>query len=243
MSQEEILQTAPKIEERAIQLWETLPAFLKFDGLEPWDTKRAPVELMFLAYIRLDYLGHHFLLQRTLIKKVGADSVKLLSIARQIFDYVLMLINNRDMLREYQIDISQILCMYGIPSAAVVAVELLHQEQDPSVAAALHNRLPRSDTIQGLSVLVACLSNVGREWGAHAIMVRGKRFLKKIIDTILEPPPVTGAGHTAETSMTAVDATYDDFLTAPLFQTGSDSDFLRWLDSMDGEQDSWVYFT
>lgn len=132
-------------------------------------------------------------------------------------------------------DITQLLIMNGIPSAAVIAVELLHQEQDPTCA--LTNPLPRSDTIQDLSVLVACLGSIKPESGGYAICNRGKRFLKKILDTILSPLPSTAVRSNSNTEEFG-----DPSFTTPLFQTGSDGDFVRWLESMEWEQESWVNF-
>jgi hypothetical protein len=235
---EEIGQRAADIEMRATRIWDCMPSFLKVDREHPWDTKRAPIELLFLAYIKLANLGHHFLLQRTLIKKVGADSTRLLAVARETFDFILVLMNHRDFFRDFQMDITQLLCMNGIPAAAVVAVELLHQEQDPSSTSALANPLPRSDTIQDLSVLVACLGSVRPESGGYAICERGKKFLKKILDTILSPAP----SPTAVRSNSSVDEMGDASFTTPLFHTGSDGDFVRWLETMEWEQETWTSF-
>ena len=232
LSNEEVVRRAADIEARTIQLWEDYPAFLKLDDKHPWDRARAPIELVFLAYIKLDVMWHHFLLQRILIKKVGVDSAKLLAVSRETFAFVLFLMNNRDFLRDFQLDITQLLCMNGIPAAAVIAVELLHQEQGGS---SLTTHLPRSETIQDLSVLVACLGTIRPESGGYAICERGKKFLKKILDTILEPP-------SRVRSNSSVGELSDPSFTMPLFQTGSDGDFVRWLESMEWEQENWVNF-
>jgi hypothetical protein len=238
LSSEEIVRRAADIENRARQLWENLPHFLKSDDCHPFDLKRAPIELLFLAYIRLADLGHHFLLQRTLIKKVGADSTKLLEVTNEMFKFVLGMINNREVFREFQMDFIQLLCMNGIPSAAVVAVELLRQEQDPTSSSAVTTPLPRSDTIQDLSVFVACLAGIKPNSGASHICDRGRRFLKKILDTILSPRHLSDVGGSADGSRTVDAASF----SAPLYQTGSDGDFMRWLESTEWEQDSWLNF-
>ncbi|KAF2464247.1 uncharacterized protein BDR25DRAFT_97671 [Lindgomyces ingoldianus] len=232
LSTEEIVSRAADIEARAILLWENFPSFLRVDPENPWDIKRAPIELLFLAYIRLADLGHHFLLQRTLIKKVGADSTKLLTVSREMFSFILVLTNNRGSLRDFQIDFSQLLCMYGIPSAAVIAVELLHQEQNSSGTSA---PLPRSDTIQDLSTFVACLGCVRPESGGYPICDRGRKFLKRILDTILTPAPLISSNSDTE-------VLGDTSFTTPLFQTGNNGEFMRWLESMEWEQESWVNF-
>jgi hypothetical protein len=249
LSKEEICQRASAIESRALAHWDSLPGFLKLDSEHPWDSKRAPIELLFLSYIRLAYTGHHFLLQRTLIKKVGADSSKLLVVAKDTFDFVLQVVNHRDLFRDFQIDLTHMICAHGIPSAAVVAVELLHQEQNPSLPSpslttpSSRNLLPRSDTIQDLSVFASFLGNIGPENNAYGISNRGRKFLKKILDTILSPgAPSTVAGTPGSNGEGSGEGMEDPCLTVPLFQMGSDGDFVRWLESMEEEGESWVNF-
>ncbi|KAF1994633.1 hypothetical protein P154DRAFT_367137 [Amniculicola lignicola CBS 123094] len=232
LSSDEIVHRAADIERRALQLRENCPSFLRIDPNNIWDKKHTPVETVFLAYIHLADLGYHFLLQRTLVKKVGADSTKLLNVSREIFTFVLALANGREGLRDFQMDWEQVLTMYGIPSAAVIAVELLHQEKDPCSISATTRPLPRSDTIQDLSVFVACLGNVWSVNG-HSICERGRKFLKKVLDTILEPASATIH------SSSSVEGLGETTFTTPLFQTGNDADFLKWLEGMDWEQDSW----
>lgn len=107
------------------------------------------------------------------------------------------------------------------------------------VSAALTNPLPRSQIIQDLSVFVACLGAVRPEANGYPSCDRGRRFLKKILDTILEPAPSRAIG-----SNSSAGGLGDPSLTDPLFQTSSlnDGDFMRWLESMEWEQDSWVNF-
>lgn len=235
LPQEEVIRRAADIERRAIELQASLPEFLRVDDRPFLDMKRQPIELLYMAYIRLDSLNHHFLLQRILIKKIGADNSKLLSIAQEMFSFVILLVNNLHLLRDFQLDIIQLMTMDGIPSASILAMELLHQEQNPTSASALANPLPRSSTIQDLSVFVAALGTVKPFTNGSNSCIRGRKFLKKILDTILDPAPVR---LTSENS--SAQELGDPSLTTPFFQTGNDGDFMRWLDSMDFDCESWV---
>lgn len=233
LPQDEIVRRAADIEAQTIQTWAELPDFLKMSS-EPYkELKRAPIEFLYLTYIRLEDYNNHFLLQRTLVKKLGADSTKLLAVSRDMFKFVLFLINHRGIFRDFQQDFSVVLTSGGVPSAAVIAVELLHQEQEPSSFSALNTPLPRSETIQDLSVVVACLSTIQPGTNGFASCDRGRRFLKKILDTILDPASrvVNNEG---------VNGMVDPSFTGPLFQTGNDGDFMRWLENMEWEQDSWA---
>jgi hypothetical protein len=243
LSTHEIRQRASVIESRALTHWASLPPFLKIGTEHPWDSKRAPIELLFLSHIRLAYASHHFLLQRTLIKKVGVDSAKLLAVAKDTFDFVLQVVNHRDLFRDFQIDLVQMICAHGIPSAAVVAIELRRQEQSQSITPrSARNSLPRSDTIQDLSVFASFLGNIPPENSAHGICNRGRTFLKKILDTILSPGVPSPTAQTPVSTSEGREGIEDPCLTMPLFPMGSDGDFVRWLESMEGEGDSWVTF-
>lgn len=232
---EEVIRRAADIERRTIELQASLPEFLRIDDQPFLELKRPPIELIYMAYIRLEMLNHHFLLQRILIKKIGVDNSKLLTIAQEMFSFVVLLVNNLNVLREFQLDVLGLLTMDGIPSAAIIAMELLHQDQNPTSASALANPLPRSNTIQDLSVFIACLGTVKPfAYGSNSC-IRGHKFLKKVLDTILDSPPVRlTADHSSAQNLS------DPSFTSPFLQTGNAGDFMRWLDNMDFEGDSWV---
>jgi hypothetical protein len=112
-SHDEVVRRAAEIEIRAHRCWDELPDFLRIDIGNIWDSKRSPLELFFLLYIRLTNLDHHFLLQRTLSKKAGsglADSnTNLLSVCDELFKFVIVMVDHRDHFRDFQIDLVQIL--------------------------------------------------------------------------------------------------------------------------------------
>ncbi|KAF2631836.1 hypothetical protein BU25DRAFT_445890 [Macroventuria anomochaeta] len=238
---EEIVRRAADIEARALKSWDDLPEFLRIDISDPWSSQRSPLELLFLIFIRLASLDHHFLLQRTLSKKVHSGSTtpnaSLLSVCSEIFRVVVMMVDNKDYFRDFQIDFVQILCMHGIPAAAVLAVELLHQERNPTPASVETFPLHRSDSIQSLSVFVSCLGTIRPDANGYQSCHRGKTFLKKILDLILGPGPAA-----PRSDQTEIDGSADPTLGTSLFEPGNDSDFMRWLDDVHWEQETWINF-
>lgn len=240
MPRDEIVRRAIEIEMRTDRCWDELPYFLRVDTNDPWGHRRAPLELLFLAFIRLNHLDHHFMLQRTLSKKVYTEATtpntELLSVCGEIFNFVVLLVDNKDHFRDFQVDFVQILAKHGIPAAAVLAVELLHQEQYPTAASAVAFPLHRSDTIQSLSVFVSCLGTVRPDASGYQSCDRGRTFLKKILDTIL------GSGPATVSSLQGATGEDDPMFGAPLLQPTSDGDFVRWLEGMEWDQDSWVNF-
>lgn len=240
LPQSELVRRAADVEERTLKAWEELPDFLLLDSEDPFSFTRAPLELLFLAIIRLNYLDHRFLLQRTLSKKVTSScsgpNTKLLSICSEIFKLVVLMVDHKDLFRDFQIDFVRILTRHGISSAAVLAIELLHQEQRSSTPSAMAYPLHRSDTIQSLSVFVSCLGTVKADSNGYQTCDRGRMFLKKILDMILGPGPA------AQKPVNGVDVA-DPMFSVPLLQPDSDGDFVRWLESMEWEQDSWMNFS
>jgi hypothetical protein len=241
LPQHELAQRAMDIDDKSHKAWSELPQFLVIDQNDPFGSNRAPLEVLFLAFIRLTYLDQQFLLQRTLSKKTNVDctvpNVSLLAICSEIFQLVVLMVDNKDYFRDFQVDFMQVLTRHGISSAAVLAVELLHQEQDPTSASAMTYPLHRSDTIQSLSVFVACLGTVRLGTNGYQTCDRARKFLKKILDMIL------GAGPPGAKGPENTEITNDPTLSASLLQPGSDGDFIRWLDSMEWEQESWVNFS
>jgi hypothetical protein len=236
----EILQRAQDIELRTNRFWEELPEFLRIDFNDSWSSQRSPLELLFLAITRLNHLDHLFMLQRTLSKKVNIEStdtnINLLSVCSDIFTFVVSMVDSKDHFRDFQIDFVQILVKHGIPTAAVLAVELLYQEHHPASASATSYPLHRSDTIQSLSVFVSCLGAIKPDASGHQSCDRGRKFIKKILDTIL------GSGPATTNSPQITDSTNDPMFGAPIMQPACDGDFVRWLDGMEWDQDSWINF-
>jgi hypothetical protein len=238
--QDYIILRATEIELRTNQCWNELPGFLRVDTKDLWSSQRSPLELLFLVFIRLNHLDHHFMLQRTLSRKVdtGATTpnINLLSVCSEIFSFIVLLVSNKDHFRDFQVDFVQILAKHGIPTSAVLAVELLHQERHPGSASALAYPIHRSEMIQSLSVFVSCLGTVRPDASGFQSCNRGRNFLKRILDMILGPGPA------AVQSPRVVEDTNDPMCGAPLLQPGSDCDFVKWLDGMEWDQDSWINF-
>ncbi|KAH7066564.1 hypothetical protein FB567DRAFT_542217 [Paraphoma chrysanthemicola] len=237
--QEDIVRRAAEIESRTDKHWDELPDFLRIDMKDPWNHRRSPLELLFLAFIRLNHLDHHFMLQRTLSKKVSMESqspnTKLVAVCKEIFDFVVLMVDNKDHFRDFQIDFVQILLKHGIPAAAVLAVELLHQEENPASISAIAHPLHRSETIQKLSVFVSCLGTVRPDASGYQSCDRGRTFLKKVLDIILGPGPASVSSFQGATAD-------DPMFGAPLLQPASDGDFVRWLEGMDWNQDGYINF-
>ncbi|TKA77154.1 hypothetical protein B0A49_03641 [Cryomyces minteri] len=211
---------------RSEQMWAALPAYLRFDPDTIWQSGMAPISVIFLIAIYTDYLHNGFLLQRALIKRIKTDTQRLIPIARQMLGLVLTTWSKRDYLRDFQGDMVYILSTHGLPSAGVLAVELLKQEQSHHVSQEI---LPRSEAIQDLSVFIAALASLGPGEGNYAACEQGRRALKRILDKILSPNPVPAMAPAVTDQAPVADLSM--YLNA-----GNDADFLQWLENMEWDK-------
>ena len=120
------------------------------------------------------------------------------------------------------------LAVHGLPAAGVLAIELLKQEQSRLY---MPDILPRSETIQDLSVFISSLAAVGPGEGNYFICNQGRRALKRVMDQILSPhaPPVPTSSEPQA---------FDDM--SFYFPTGNDADFLQWLENVEWDKQSWM---
>ena len=80
------------------------------------------------------------------------------------------------------------LLYYGLPSASVLILELLHQNQG---LGSYSTALPRAEIIRNLSVFISCLSWVARPGhGNYHTCKEAERKLSQILDQVLDPQPI-----------------------------------------------------
>lgn len=108
----------------------------------------------------------------------------------------------------------------------MLAIELLKQEQSKQYTPDI---LPRSETVQDLSVFVSALAAVGPGEGNFFICNQGRRALKRVLDQILSPHPAP---------IPAEQPAYDDM--SLYFPTGNDADFLQWLENVEWDKGNWM---
>ena len=116
------------------------------------------------------------------------------------------------------------LAFYAVPSAGVLSLELLKQEQSPCPVL---DPMPRSETIQQLSILVPVLAAVGPAEGNYAICAQGRSVLQRMLNRILEPPP-------KQVNILPIDGELDldlDWFDAmpPYAVAHNDAEFMEWL--------------
>lgn len=197
--------------------------------------------------VRNRYLQNCFLIERLLQKAGYSEGQELLDIARESLAVVLISYNHRDRFVDQHHDfewivsrspffccsfsgsnILQIMC-YGVPVAGVLCLELLKQS-----GGGPHNlKLPRSETIQNLSMFAAFLDWVRPGDGNYQLCQRMRTIIKKVLDQILEGPPANQA------TSTDPQAIYDFELPSD-FPAWDDLGNINFLDTLDWVKAPWV---
>ncbi|KAJ9130756.1 C6 transcription [Pleurostoma richardsiae] len=192
---EEILQRADMIHAKMNEHWATLPPFIAKARYEDVDfAKMPPLEMLLRSAVRQGARANELLLQRVLIRKTGASPEKLISTAREIFRDILQITQRHDITSMFHVDFTSLLVAHGLRSGAIIAVELLKQELLPVYPE--RPLLPKSQTIQDLSVFAARLGAVDPTDGSFSMCEQGRKVITRILDKILTPTPA-GQHHPA----------------------------------------------
>lgn len=128
-------------------------------------------------------------LQRVLIQKAGASPASLISMTRRVFKDIMQTTERLQVTPIKSVNTTHLMAMHGLRCAAILAVELLKQEQLPVYPA--EPLLPRSQTIQDLSVFVAKLGTMPDINCLESLCEQGRKVLTRILDKILTPAPAS----------------------------------------------------
>ncbi|KAE9982494.1 hypothetical protein BLS_005924 [Venturia inaequalis] len=249
---EEVLRRAAEIQEKAEAQWTALPIHLQRTRYECSMKGGSAVDCLHRNVIRQGTLANELLLQRVLRRKASVPPDTLIATAREIFKDIMSITARHDMARDFQLDMTYLLAAHGLRSAAIIAVELLKQEQQ--VPYPQHPRLPRSETIQDLSVFAARLGAIDRGDGTWGLCEQARKVITRILDKILAPPvaPAATLQHHFSGSSSVL---HGDMgiavqpsaimgleglgngmgLEAPM-NLGNDNDFMLWLENMDWDK-------
>jgi hypothetical protein len=186
-TREEIIQRAAEIQRKSEEHWETLPEFIQNARQDDILSKtEGALPTIFMALFRQGSRANELLLQRVLIRKTGARPEKLIHTARAIFKDVLEMSYRQDLMANYRLDLTAHLVVHGLRTSAILAVELLKQEQLPMYPK--DPLLPRSQTIRDLSVFASRLESIPPSDGMYSICRQGHKVISRILDKILSPP-------------------------------------------------------
>ncbi|KAJ6141210.1 hypothetical protein N7470_010106 [Penicillium chermesinum] len=180
-----LLQRASEIQDDLQRVWEAAPAYLRHDREDKKDSREVWISIV---YLYLNYLYTGFLLQRAIIKHINTGHDRLYDISRRLLTIVTSITTQRNSMVDLDTHYSWIALTYGLPSASVLLIELLHQSHAPTPNAV---PLPRAEIIRNLSVFVSLLSWISRPGqGNYRECKEAEKKLSRILDQLLDPQPV-----------------------------------------------------
>ena len=116
-------------------------------------------------------------------------------------------------------DIASQIMSYGMPAIGIICTEFLRQVKNPNEVEA---KLPRSETVQNLSMMIGFLDWVQPAAGNYKLCHRMCRVIRRVLDKVLDPEPerdFPDAGVGPEATQA--------------FWPGTELDDLDWLSSTD----------
>ncbi|OOQ88229.1 hypothetical protein PEBR_14383 [Penicillium brasilianum] len=196
----------------------------------------APFDFLNVVFLHLEYHKNIFLLYRLSQAIPLSQNEPLLSSAKAIINAVTMLYTHRDRLGEMFLFFHWAVMFYGMPAAAILAIELLIRPYCLTAMANSGEVQRRSEIIQEISVFISCLNSIPMTEGKANSCRRVASTLRKILDQVLESPSETitnTSNSTASTtpateanSAVSLDFDWQVFVTGPC-----DPEYTQWLDS------------
>jgi hypothetical protein len=226
-SRNELLPRAAEIRNEQEARWASLPAWIRRIRNDTFTQVCSPnggrkmtmMEMLLTFSTRGGFKSNELLLQLVLIRKAGVSPLEtLVPLARDILKDILEVCQHTELTQCYPADVSYFLGVQGLRAAAIVATELLKQEQLPNYPR--DSLLPRSQTIQDLAVYASRLGAVDPEDGMFVICAQGRRAITQILDKILKPPtPLQPLAPTAAAATSSSPLPYaQDSITAATTQ-------------------------
>lgn len=188
--------TAERIHEllnRTVKIYDSIPYYLHFKHS---DLSTVP-DLVFWRRLclRLSILEHRLLLERLAHKHHILDGQSMVDCAREMLELTVLLWVQRDRFQEFHHDYDWMLMCWGIPSSGVLCVELVKEIKDTEEK---RLRLPRSEIVQNLSLLIGFLDWIKPAAGNYQLCMRMRVIIKRILDQILNPSPTSSAPEQAK---------------------------------------------
>uniref|UniRef100_A0A093XJ68 Pyrimidine pathway regulatory protein 1 n=1 Tax=Talaromyces marneffei PM1 TaxID=1077442 RepID=A0A093XJ68_TALMA len=184
--------------------------------------------LMTLCF-HLECLYNELIMQRILVKRTGYESQRLRSVAHEMLSALLIVNGHRAPDGRDNNTVAWNTSFYGLPSAGVLAIELLRQSQSTH-----HDPMfPRSEIIQNLSRFAGDLEYaIAREAGNYEICQQARKLIRSILDRVLSAPQVSLPASADVSSMPI------EWLGSDDIWLNQDSDFMRWIHNFDWNQET-----
>ena len=227
---------------RVEQTYNSFPHYLKFNMADVSNPEVSDPKLWMRVSLRLIILEHRLLLERFAFKQNILDGQSMVDCAREMLELTVLLWVQRDRFIEHHHDYDWILMSRGVPSCGVLCVELLKQiKQPPDTQHKL--RIPRSEIVQNLSLLISFLEWVKPSAGNYQLCRRIRQIIKGILDQVLNPtPPSSAPLASQELAAGEGNGSENAMPSDPMLDLGFDHgmDNMEWLNTVDWSGFPWV---
>ncbi|GAB7330332.1 hypothetical protein MBLNU13_g01968t1 [Cladosporium sp. NU13] len=238
--QDDVTDRIHQIREKIARHTEEMPPFIRLDPEELLDHVRSgqcfeipgrkvtwrPLDVVLVLGLHCNMRHTDFLLERALVRRSKCDPSKLIASARSLLNLVMKATSNSGFLHGFHLYKVELLAFFAIPTAAVLAIELLKHDQ----LGIDDEALPRSTIIQQLSVLVAALEDVRPDDGNRSMCELGMNSLRKVLDRLLSQKRL----------MVPPAASYPSENIETVFPATNDMEFLSWLGDVDFDGNLWL---
>jgi hypothetical protein len=175
--------------DRARATYQSIPAFARYND-DIWDTGMAAHLCFTLLYYKLHSTYSEFLLLRMSARLGGASWEEVYDSALCLLTGVLNISKYRDRIGAMSRDFAWVSIFYGLPPAALLAIELLRQQQVSPGQCQV--RLPRAEIIRNISVFISSLEWVAKPDDGNYDLCQGARqLLDSILNAILDNNPTS----------------------------------------------------
>ncbi|PYH41252.1 uncharacterized protein BP01DRAFT_306267 [Aspergillus saccharolyticus JOP 1030-1] len=135
--------------------------------------------------VHLEYLLNMFMLERLLTRHKIVTEQALMGVSQETLSLTLLYWKHKNRFMGLHNDFSWLAMSYGAPCSGILCLELLRQTSNPQ---AYNLELPRSETIQKLSLFVAFLDWLKPSGSDISAKAQIKNILQRSLDRILAMP-------------------------------------------------------
>jgi hypothetical protein len=173
--------------DRLQETYLSLPSVIRFSPSDAYLHTVADQVLWYRLNVHLSFLEQRLTLERLAHKIQILNGQSMIDCALEMLKLTNLIWVQRERFAGHHHDYDWMLMCWGVPSSGVLCVEVLKQMKSPSAFEGL--KIPKSEIVQNLSLLIGFLEWIRPGAGNYALCKRMSQLVKKILDQILNHTP------------------------------------------------------
>ncbi|PQE31313.1 fungal specific transcription factor protein [Rutstroemia sp. NJR-2017a WRK4] len=232
--------------DRLQETYLSLPSVVRFSPSDAYSHNTADWVLWYRLIVHLSFLEQRLTLERLAHKIQILNGQSMIDCALEMLKLTNLIWVQRDRFAGHHHDYDWMLMCWGVPSSGVLCVEVLKQMKSPSASEGL--KIPKSEIVQNLSLLIGFLEWIIPGAGNYALCKRMSQLVKKILDQILNHSPGSSQQDSESRTLGFEEngfAGVDDNGMVGVDMNGLDGDVggfgnLDWLNELDWSRGPWM---